>query len=280
MSGLALHCSQLPTTVHNSLPKAVQHSLSRTATLVTRNRPKLTCTPNHHPHTGADQFITSIFTEITGQPAPNCAEAVVKSFNRRSSLSNASEGFEVFATVTAARAPTQQRTRNAELHGYASAACDATTHRESAAVEQASPWYGDENYLCTSSAPQDNHNDSETASCVSEAPILSPLSAPTSPNPKGKQPATPKQTASRKHWTPEEEHRFLKALARFGQEVQSDAVTGRLSVRLGSGVAEMIAIVVGTRSVAQVRSHVQKHFIRKEREALRRCSLLQHTHSI
>ena len=43
-------------------------------------------------------------------------------------------------------------------------------------------------------------------------------------------------------------------------------------VRLGPGVAEMISMVVGTRSVVQVRSHAQKHFIRLEREALRKRS--------
>ena len=77
--------------------------------------------------------------------------------------------------------------------------------------------------------------------------------------------------ASRRHWTPEEEERFLTALDRFGpKEAESSTGYGRVSVRLGPGVAEMISIVVGTRSVAQVRSHVQKHYIRKEREAARR----------
>jgi hypothetical protein len=80
-----------------------------------------------------------------------------------------------------------------------------------------------------------------------------------------------KQPASRKHWTAEEEERFLKALHNFGpKEMGSDPATGRMSVRLGPGVAEMISMVVGTRSVAQVRSHVQKYYIRKEREASRR----------
>ena len=77
--------------------------------------------------------------------------------------------------------------------------------------------------------------------------------------------------ASRRHWTPEEEERFLTALDRFGpKEAKNSTGYGRVSVRLGPGVAEMISIVVGTRSVAQVRSHVQKHYIRKEREAARR----------
>ena len=68
----------------------------------------------------------------------------------------------------------------------------------------------------------------------------------------------------------QEEAAFLKALDRFGAtQVASTSVepsTGRVSVRLGPGVAEMMAILIGTRSCAQVRSHVQKHFIRLERE--------------
>lgn len=41
------------------------------------------------------------------------------------------------------------------------------------------------------------------------------------------------------------------------QEPELDPVTGRISVRLGQNVAEMISILVGTRSVDQVRSHAQ-----------------------
>ena len=78
------------------------------------------------------------------------------------------------------------------------------------------------------------------------------------------------KAASRKRWTPEEEGRFLKALERFGpKEVETDPSSGRISVRLGPGVSELISMVVGTRSVTQTRSHVQKHFIRKMREAAR-----------
>ena len=36
-----------------------------------------------------------------------------------------------------------------------------------------------------------------------------------------------------------------------------------------TGVAEIISMIVGTRTVAQVRSHAQKHYIRKGREASR-----------
>jgi len=77
----------------------------------------------------------------------------------------------------------------------------------------------------------------------------------------------------RKQWTTDEEERFLVALDRFAPRDAGIAGPGsgsqRGSVRLGPGVAEMIAMVVGTRSAVQVRSHAQKHFIRKEREASR-----------
>jgi len=77
-------------------------------------------------------------------------------------------------------------------------------------------------------------------------------------------------TCVRKQWTPEEEAKFLKALDKLGpKDTETDPRTGRVSVRLGPGVAEIISLVVGSRSVAQVRSHAQKHYIRKEREASR-----------
>jgi hypothetical protein len=165
---------------------------------------------------------------------------------------------------------------DADVHSLHNSSSSVGLILNSSTMNQVSAWCGDMHDSSTwGASPQDDNNDSETASCISEAPTSSSLSAPASPNPNGKQVATTKQTASRKHWTQEEEERFLKALLRFGpKEAQNDAVTGRLSVRLGSGVAEMISMVVGTRSVAQVRSHVQKHYIRKEREASRRCSYL------
>jgi len=86
----------------------------------------------------------------------------------------------------------------------------------------------------------------------------------------GKDSVPGRQPASRKHWTPKEEAQFLKALDCFPKEIGTDPATGRVSVRLGPGVAEMISIVMGTRSCAQVRSHVQKHYIRQQREASRR----------
>lgn len=118
--------------------------------------------------------------------------------------------------------------------------------------------------------------------CDSEAPILTTLNDPSasdalrrSPSPKIRvnQPETEaaKKTSSRRHWTLNEEERFLRALQTFGPKDPTicHAVTGRVSVCLGFGVAELISIVVGTRSVAQVRSHAQKHYARIAREMSR-----------
>ena len=77
------------------------------------------------------------------------------------------------------------------------------------------------------------------------------------------------QAPLRRRWCPDEEQRFLKALEHFRNEVVINVVDGRVSVQLGPTVAEVISIMVKTRSAAQVRSHVQKHFIRLEREASR-----------
>jgi hypothetical protein len=111
-------------------------------------------------------------------------------------------------------------------------------------------------------ALQDGGND-VASSESSEAPVLVQASGKPAKCKAGK-------VSSRKRWTPEEEGRFLKALERFGpKEVGTDPCTGRISVCLGPGVAELISMVVGTRSVTQARSHAQKHFIRKMRETAR-----------
>ena len=77
------------------------------------------------------------------------------------------------------------------------------------------------------------------------------------------------QPTLRRRWSPDEEERFLKALKHFGKDINIHAVDGRVSVQLGPTVAEVMSIMVKTRSASQVRSHVQKHFIRLEREASR-----------
>ena len=79
-----------------------------------------------------------------------------------------------------------------------------------------------------------------------------------------------KPRLTRKPWATDEEERFMRALKHFEPGIEKNPVTGRVSVRLGPGVAEMISMVVRSRSVAQVRSHVQKHYILLEREASRR----------
>eukprot|EP00960_Hanusia_phi_P049956 759904-Hanusia_phi.AAC.4 len=60
------------------------------------------------------------------------------------------------------------------------------------------------------------------------------------------------------HWSEEEHSAFLDALARFGPKKPNSGV------KLGPGVAELIALAVKSRSVSQVRSHAQKYFKRND----------------
>jgi len=76
-------------------------------------------------------------------------------------------------------------------------------------------------------------------------------------------------TGRRSQWSAEEHQRFLSGLERFGPKDSGAAEPGtRISVGLGPGVAEVIAVVVGTRTVSQVRSHAQKFFLRQTRKTV------------
>ena len=75
-----------------------------------------------------------------------------------------------------------------------------------------------------------------------------------------------KTTPKRRPWTADEHERFVESLKRFGSRDRAD-VGGRVTVGLGPGVAEVIAVVVGTRTVSQVRSHAQKYFLQLSRAA-------------
>ncbi|EKX31212.1 hypothetical protein GUITHDRAFT_122581 [Guillardia theta CCMP2712] len=68
--------------------------------------------------------------------------------------------------------------------------------------------------------------------------------------------------SGRHPWTEEEEARFRIALEMFGPKERSLVTQGRIPVGLGAGAARSMASFIGTRSVQQVRSHAQKHFIK------------------
>ena len=70
----------------------------------------------------------------------------------------------------------------------------------------------------------------------------------------------------RRPWSAEEHSRFLESLKRFGQKDKPEN-NGKVTVGLGPGVAELISVVVGTRTVSQVRSHAQKYFLQLSRTA-------------
>jgi len=67
-------------------------------------------------------------------------------------------------------------------------------------------------------------------------------------------------------WTDEEHNKFLVALEKFCPEACRAREKGKVFVGLGAGVAKKISQAVGTRSVLQVRSHAQKHFLRESKK--------------
>uniref|UniRef100_A0A6T7TQR1 Uncharacterized protein n=1 Tax=Hanusia phi TaxID=3032 RepID=A0A6T7TQR1_9CRYP len=68
-------------------------------------------------------------------------------------------------------------------------------------------------------------------------------------------------------WTDEEHNKFLVALEKFCPEACRARERGKVFVGLGAGVAKKISQAVGTRSVLQVRSHAQKHFLRESKRS-------------
>ena len=105
--------------------------------------------------------------------------------------------------------------------------------------------------------------------CTSDSSSSSVSVKNSTPRPTARVAPARKQTGGhRSQWSAEEHQRFLAGLARFGPKDKGPACakTGaRVSVGLGPGVAEVIAVVVGTRTVSQVRSHAQKYFLRRSR---------------
>jgi len=84
-----------------------------------------------------------------------------------------------------------------------------------------------------SSSPETSASESELGSCHLAAATSSPTNGVV--NGRKIRRHLSGKAVVRKPWTPAEEERFHKALARFGpKDVETDPVTGRVSVRLGS----------------------------------------------
>mmetsp|Transcript_44477 Transcript_44477/g.104494 ORF Transcript_44477/g.104494 Transcript_44477/m.104494 type:complete len:281 (-) Transcript_44477:61-903(-) len=143
---------------------------------------------------------------------------------------------------------------------------DDTTHRSSPPASSPRPSSAQPR---VSSSPECMSDDSE------------PASQPASGGAGG---ARPKNKGTKKkpfYWTAEERELFMEGLQMYFQTweqmIIASADQDQVSVGLGPGVAELISLHMGTRTVAQVRSHAQKYFLRKYREIRKaRTSRIQH----
>jgi len=89
------------------------------------------------------------------------------------------------------------------------------------------------------------------------------------PTRRRKRGGTNKNAAPSRPWTKDEHAKFLAGLKACNVDMhKAVGRNGNLSVGLGQGVAQMITIMVGSRSAAQVRSHAQKHFQRLRRRLM------------
>ncbi|EKX34031.1 hypothetical protein GUITHDRAFT_119771 [Guillardia theta CCMP2712] len=84
------------------------------------------------------------------------------------------------------------------------------------------------------------------------------------------------RNSAKNRWTKEEHAKFLEGLNQFSPcHSVPFHMDGTLKVGLGSGVAEQIAKIVGTRSAIQVRSHAQKYFVKLYRKMAKQARGLQ-----
>eukprot|EP00961_Rhodomonas_salina_P187671 2532818-Rhodomonas_salina.1 len=111
-----------------------------------------------------------------------------------------------------------------------------------------------QNYGCSEPLPcvafaSIEHAPEQNATFSAPSPARS---SPSSEDEKGAKPRT-RQNKKPVFWTSDEHERFLAALQRFNGGDQEG---------LGAGVAELVSMALGTRTVSQVRSHAQKYFLR------------------
>mmetsp|Transcript_43166 Transcript_43166/g.101914 ORF Transcript_43166/g.101914 Transcript_43166/m.101914 type:complete len:257 (-) Transcript_43166:55-825(-) len=104
---------------------------------------------------------------------------------------------------------------------------------------------------------------SEASSCAEQEYLGSQGSRSANGSPSEKREKEKKRLIA---WTAEEHEKFVYALNRLRTEdTEAFDSKGKRTCGLGQGIAEVIALAVGTRTAAQVRSHAQKHFTRQRR---------------